>query len=582
MTISSIHFQKAEVEFAKKHNFRTEKKEPEYLLDTQYRKTNEYLDLHDPKELYQEQMELRKQNHCRGYAPQIKDVYWEAVVNLDEKHSLADVRKVADFIQQNYHIQTCSIALHHDEGYKDKDGTVKYNHHAHICFLTMDNGISTMRKIRSKELRQMQTDVAQLLGLERGKENSKATRLDHKQYREKAKELESAKLAVLVAVLEKVQPVLQKSVNEKEQLNSTVKKLQDKILSLKEQKAIVEAERKKYKDEGDHIASEYRKLQDLNKTLHTQEELDNALAALRKDYEERLAKEAEKINTLNSTVKNFETKEKDLKAQLEAEKNNIKTETVTKTVLRDYTEAEINNLPKVVELNSTVKKLQQLRDEHALRLKNALDDNTVLKNKNTELQEKLDTKPKEVIKTVEKIVEKSIQVEVPRQLTASEIEELPRVQELKKQNTELIKFNSTVLQVIQAMYSDFDIEHPIQSLKKIYIAWKSQSQKSSITPLKRSITNENTIQRTEVLPSTQNRAMSVLEPKTTEEREYKILLCGNECYMTAQDIREWVTDYPEEKNSIAQQLSEEDRAEVFGEPQQKQSLFSRVKHSLER
>lgn len=509
MTISSIHFQKAEVEFAKKHNFRTEKKEPEYLLDTQYRKTNEYLDLHDPKELYQEQMELRKQNHCRGYAPQIKDVYWEAVVNLDEKHSLADVRKVADFIQQNYHIQTCSIALHHDEGYKDKDGTVKYNHHAHICFLTMDNGISTMRKIRSKELRQMQTDVAQLLGLERGKENSKATRLDHKQYREKAKELESAKLAVLVAVLEKVQPVLLKSVEEKKQLNSTVKKLQDKILSLKEQKAIVEAERKKYKDEGDHIASEYRKLQDLNKTLYTEEQLNE--------------------------------------------------------------------------------KLQQLRDEHALRLKNALDDNTVLKNKNTELQEKLDTKPKEVIKTVEKIVEKSIQVEVPRQLTASEIEELPRVQELKKQNTELtqqrdnlLKFNSTVLQVIKAMYSDFDLEHPIQSLKKIYTDWKNRTQKSSVIAPKRSITNENTIQRTEVLPSTQNRAMSILEQNTTKEREYKILLCGNECYMTAQAILEWLTDYPEEKNSIARQLSEEDRAEVFGEPQQKQSLFSRVKHSLER
>ena len=509
MTISSIHFQKAEVEFAKKHNFRTEKKEPEYLLDTQYRKTNEYLDLHDPKELYQEQMELRKQNHCRGYAPQIKDVYWEAVVNLDEKHSLADVRKVADFIQQNYHIQTCSIALHHDEGYKDKDGTVKYNHHAHICFLTMDNGISTMRKIRSKELRQMQTDVAQLLGLERGKENSKATRLDHKQYREKAKELESAKLAVLVAVLEKVQPVLLKSVEEKKQLNSTVKKLQDKILSLKEQKAIVEAERKKYKDEGDHIASEYRKLQDLNKTLYTEEQLNE--------------------------------------------------------------------------------KLQQLRDEHALRLKNALDDNTVLKNKNTELQEKLDTKPKEVIKTVEKIVEKSIQVEVPRQLTDSEIEELPRVKELKKQNTELtqqrdnlLKFNSTVLQVIQAMYSDFDLEHPIQILKKIYTDCKNRTQKSSVIAPKRSITNENTIQRTEVLPSTQNRAMSILEQNTTKEREYKILLCGNECYMTAQAILEWLTDYPEEKNSIARQLSEEDRAEVFGEPQQKQSLFSRVKHSLER
>lgn len=294
MTISSIHFQKAEVEFAEKHNFRTEKKEPEYLLDKQYRKTNEYLKLNDPKELYQEQMQLRKEHHCRGFAPHIKDVYWEAVVNLDEKHSLADVKKVADFIQQKYHLQPCSIALHHDEGYTDKDGTVKYNHHAHLCFLTMDKGISTMRKIRSKELRQMQTEVAQLLGLERGKENSKATRLDHKQYREKAKELAEK------------DELYEKELYSLEQALDTAHdrdlETQEELLTLKEQKAIVEAERKKYKDEADHIASEYRALQALNKTLHTREELDKALAALRTQYEDRLAKEVEKTNTLNSTV----------------------------------------------------------------------------------------------------------------------------------------------------------------------------------------------------------------------------------------------------------------------------------------
>ena len=294
MTISSIHFQKAEVEFAEKHNFRTEKKEPEYLLDKQYRKTNEYLKLNDPKELYQEQMQLRKEHHCRGFAPHIKDVYWEAVVNLDEKHSLADVKKVADFIQQKYHLQTCSIALHHDEGYKDKDSTVKYNHHAHLCFLTMDKGISTMRKIRSKELRQMQSEVAQLLGLERGKENSKATRLDHKQYREKAKELAEK------------DELYEKELYSLEQALDTAHdrdlETQEELLTLKEQKKIVEAERKKYKDEADHIASEYRALQALNKTLHTREELDKALAALRTQYEDRLAKEVEKTNTLNSTV----------------------------------------------------------------------------------------------------------------------------------------------------------------------------------------------------------------------------------------------------------------------------------------
>lgn len=312
MTISSIHFQKAEVEFAEKHNFRTEKKEPEYLLEKQYRKTNEYLKLNDPKELYQEQLKLRTQNHARGFAPKLKDVYWEAVVNLDEKHSLDDVKKVADFIQQKYHLQTCSIAVHHDEGYKDKDGTVKYNHHAHLCFLTMDKGISTMRKIRSKELRQMQSEVAQILGLERGKENSKATRLDHKQYREKAKELAQKDF-----IFDVVQKTFVQHTKEQDQ----------ELLTLKEQKAIVEAERKKYKEEADHIASEYRALQALNKTLHTKEELDKALAALRQDYEDRIkelsdlvasevrADDVEKINTLNSTVKQHEDYEKGLKAQ---------------------------------------------------------------------------------------------------------------------------------------------------------------------------------------------------------------------------------------------------------------------------
>ena len=84
MTISSIHFQKAEVEFAEKHNFRTEKKEPEYLLDKQYRKTNEYLKLNDPKGLYQEQLKIRNQNHARGFA-RIQNLTLNTLFNLSKK-----------------------------------------------------------------------------------------------------------------------------------------------------------------------------------------------------------------------------------------------------------------------------------------------------------------------------------------------------------------------------------------------------------------------------------------------------------------------------------------------------------------
>lgn len=510
MTISSIHFQKAEVEFAEKHNFRTEKKEPEYLLDKQYRKTNEYLKLNDPKELYQEQLKLRTQNHARGFAPHLKDVYWEAVVNLDEKHSLADVKKVADFIQQKYHLQTCSIALHHDEGYKDKDSTVKYNHHAHLCFLTMDKGISTMRKIRSKELRQMQSEVAQLLGLERGKENSKATRLDHKQYREKAKELAEK------------DELYEKELYSLEQALDTAHdrdlETQEELLTLKEQKAIVEAERKKYKEEADHIASEYRSLQALNKTLHTREELDKALAALRKDYEDRLAKKAElsdfiaseavqlradDVSKYNRTVESFKSNENGLKAQ------------------KDYFDKAYN-----VELEVH----QQLQQE------------------NKELRAELEA--------------------------------------VKKERDYLSEFNSAVLQVIKAMHSEFDLEHPVQSLKKIYIAWKTQHQKSSITPQKRSQSDESTIKRVEVQQTSQSQSMSKFEALEPKEKLYTVQGLG---YMTAEQIRaeaqsDDIGHFTSEEFKRA--LTADEFREVFGEPQQvpqkKQSLFARVKHSLER
>lgn len=481
MTISSIHFQKAEVEFAEKHNFRTEKKEPEYLLDKQYRKTNEYLKLNDPKELYQEQLKLRTQNHARGFAPHLKDVYWEAVVNLDEKHSLADVKKVADFIQQKYHLQPCSIALHHDEGYTDKDGTVKYNHHAHLCFLTMDKGISTMRKIRSKELRQMQTEVAQLLGLERGKENSKATRLDHKQYREKAKEL---------AQKDFVFDVVQK------QFIEHTKEQEQNILTLKEQKAIVEAERKKYKDEVDHIASEYRALQALNKTLHTREELDKALAALRTQYEDRLAKEVEKTNTLNSTVNG-------LKAQ------------------KDYFDKAYN-----------------------------------------------------------------AELEVHQQLQKENKELRAELEKVTKERDAFVVITQTVYQFLHTIFPTFDKNNPKQSMKNIYLAWKAQHQKSTETPQKRSQRDEMIVERVEVQQNSQSQSMSKFGASQPKEKLYTVQGLG---YMTAEQIRaeaqsDDIGHFTSEEFKRA--LTADEFREVFGEPQQapqkKQSLFTRVRHSLER
>lgn len=358
MTTSSIHFKRVDPFFCEKHNSRNTEKQPTYLLDKNLRQPNDFVKLADITVLHSEQLEIRKDNRCRGKAPELRDSCWEAVVNLEGRHSLEDMKPVLQLLQEKYHLTPTSIAIHRDEGYYDEfNGTAKYNYHAHIPCYTVYQGKSVMRTIGKKQLSDMQTEVAQLLGMQRGKENSKATRLDHKQYREKAKaiaEIEQKhnqelaevkqKQEIAEVALQLVEPTLQRSKTEKEQLNGTVKSLNDEILSLKEQKAIVEAERKRWKEAHDFVADEYRKLQALNKTLYTKEQLNAELQKLRDAHSLRL--------------KELETKPKEVVKEVikTVEVEKIVEKPIRVEVPRQLTTSEIEELPKVKELNSILKK----------------------------------------------------------------------------------------------------------------------------------------------------------------------------------------------------------------------------------
>ena len=525
MTISSINFQRVrgDKKQALDHIARTTEKEPVYLLEKSERKPNGFELLADVDKLHEEQMSLRKKNHSRGKAPDLNDSLWEAVINLEEHHILADVKKVADFIKQKYHLTPTAIAIHRDEGYKDKTtGEVKYNYHAHVMFYTVDNGKSQMRTIGKKALSEMQTEVANLLHMERGQVNSKTVRLNHKQYRQV--QADKAQAQVLFTSIANL-------------AIKTNQELEKEFLTLKEQKAIVEAERKKYKEEADHIASEYRALQALNKTLHTREELDLELKKLRQEYEDRISKQDEEIT--------------ELKQQLEIKpKEIVKTVEKTVTVKRELTDDEIENLPRVQSLNRTIKTLKE--NEQGLTVQKEYYSNAY----NAELE-----------------IHQTLQQENKR-LQAENTN-------LKDKLKTLSEFNRTVLDVFKAMHSEFDINHPIQSLKKIYSDWKTRTQKLSITPPKRSQNDEMTYERVTLHDNIQNRAMSVLEQNTAEEKKYKIVIDNNECIMTAQDIKQWLEDYPEDKD-IAKQLSESDRREVFSETKKEQQHSPRVDHHFSR
>lgn len=190
MAKSSINFQKA-TGHSYEHNFRKDK--PNYLLPKNLQKQNEFWQ-HEKtaKEIFTD--ELKKITGV-GKRPTFENSHWEAVLNLNENHNLEDVKKVAEHIEKKFNITNCAISIHRDEGYINDAGKVIYNYHAHLNFVTLKDEKQRWRKeyIKPSVLSELQTEVAELLNMERGEINSKAVRLEHKQYKAVAKEREYTK-----------------------------------------------------------------------------------------------------------------------------------------------------------------------------------------------------------------------------------------------------------------------------------------------------------------------------------------------------------------------------------------------------
>lgn len=172
MAKSSIHFEKTDASFAKKHNSRAE--EPTYLLPKKFWQGNTFEEIYTSKNLdvmYRWQCRLRKRLHRRGSTPTLKNSLTEAVINLNSTHTLDDVKRVAQAIQEQYNFTPVSYAIHRDEGHMEsRNGKTYpvYNYHAHVVFFTMADGESQRRKLGSKELEEINTLTAKLLGMERG------------------------------------------------------------------------------------------------------------------------------------------------------------------------------------------------------------------------------------------------------------------------------------------------------------------------------------------------------------------------------------------------------------------------------
>lgn len=289
---SSCNFQKT-TKHSKEHNERLEnEKEPKYLLPQEYRQENEFWSCGESEQdIFNRELEIYKRDHKGGRIPKFENSSWEAVINLNDTHTMADAQKVAEHIAKKWNFIATRIAIHRDEGHFETDENgeecVVYNYHAHLNFITLKNARQNIRHeyIKRHEFSELQTEIAEMLQMERGEclkdlygehyHETKATK-KHKsgrQYAQEQKALELTKKEIS-AELEKIRKESKKQGYTKDYFKalSNLKKdlLQKQSIEIHDLNEIIESfkreqdELKKEKEaQAQKIAEQERKLKEL-------------------------------------------------------------------------------------------------------------------------------------------------------------------------------------------------------------------------------------------------------------------------------------------------------------------------------
>lgn len=274
--ISSINFKKS-VDFQVFHNSTVR---PNYAIGGELianRKGYEALKLKE--QIVNQAIETYKSRTKRAF--QAKSYEWSAVCNIKEDTTMADLEQLAKHFEDEYGFQCYQIAIHRDEGHLDDDGNKIINHHAHLEFITLDKntGRNRQRDLKPEILRQIQTEVAEILGMERGvdKKISKRERIEPRKYAQMKEQerKEQAKLKAehkqeLEAKDQEIQEIIQIQ-NQKNELiqdkdqkiqeliqiqNQAIQKLEEELEEEKLSKAKLEA---KYKKELEKELEKLRK-----------------------------------------------------------------------------------------------------------------------------------------------------------------------------------------------------------------------------------------------------------------------------------------------------------------------------------
>ena len=374
MAKSSINILKNCAGFS--HNDRSEKKQPEYFLPVEFRKENEF-DRNgiEAQKLLDTYIKEAKENYKKetGQKFQGRVLNFEAVVNLNQNHTMEDLKKLNENIEKEFKFRAVQTAIHRDEGHI-KDGRPIYNYHAHIVFCNLDkNGKTLLKNMTKSDLSKLQDLVSDNLQMERGKP-AKETGAKHKHH------------------------TVYRAEKEKENLENENKSLKMELVKAKELQELNKELREELKQAA-ATREDYAKLEALNKDLKEKiksKELTNE--QLTKIIDEYKQGNAPKTNEIILNDKSIEKQEKevlgslkdDFQSELEANKKGLLGKSYEVKLKEEFSHSpNVESLTLFMRVKKKLTNAYDIIKAQAIKILNLETENKSLKKENDKLSREL-------------------------------------------------------------------------------------------------------------------------------------------------------------------------------------------------
>ena len=203
------------------------------------------------------QIETRYQKYT-GQKMQAKQTpIREGVLLIDEKHGADDLKRVARQLEERFGIRTIQAYAHKDEGHRDKEtGVWKPNYHAHMVFDWTDKDTGKSLNLKRQDLAEVQTVVAEALGLERGKSSTKK-HIESREYKSMKVEEDIKKVFNLQNGLRQAFKIIETA----KETEKALKPLRDEKNALEMDNAMLRANRNFLSEKNESLREENKKLE---------------------------------------------------------------------------------------------------------------------------------------------------------------------------------------------------------------------------------------------------------------------------------------------------------------------------------